>query len=58
MPETNNTYRVEIRLQGYDTDGFWDLFHYSEIIYTKKEFEESLENIIANCKKYMKNRVK
>ena len=52
------TYRIEIRLQGYDTDGFWDLFHQSEILYTKKEFEESLEDIVVNCRKYMKNRVK
>ena len=52
------TYRIEIRLQGYDTDGFWDLFHQSEILYNKKEFEESLEDIVINCRKYMKNRVK
>ncbi len=51
------TYRIEIRLQGYDNDGFWDLFHQSEILYNKKEFEESLENIVINCRKYMKNRV-
>jgi len=58
MVEDNNTYRIEIRLQGYYTDGFLELFHQSEILYNKKEFEESLENIIINCKKYMKNRVK
>ena len=50
--------RVNVTLQEYDGDGFWDVFHYTEISYSKKELEESLENIIINCKKYMKNRVK
>jgi len=51
-------YRVSITLQGYDNDGFWDLFHQSEILHGKKDFEESLEDIVVNCRKYMKNRVK
>jgi hypothetical protein len=52
------TFRVNITLQEYDSDGFWDVFHYTEISYGKKELEESLENIIINCKKYIKNKVK
>jgi len=52
------TYRINITLQEYDSEGFWDVFHYTEISCGKKELEESLENIITNCKKYMKNRVK
>ncbi len=51
------TYRISIKLQRYDNEGFWDLFHQSEITCGKKDFEESLEDIIANCRKYMKNKV-
>lgn len=58
MVEEEKTYRISVQLQGYDTDGFWDLFHQSEILYGKKEFEESLEDIVDNCRKYAKNRVK
>ena len=56
--DEERTYRIEIILQGFDNDGFWDLFRQSEILYTNKEFEESLEDIVVNCRKYMKNRVK
>lgn len=49
-------YRVSVTLEEYDTDGFWQIFTFVEIIDDKDKVGESLDNIVDNCKKYMEKR--
>ena len=51
-------YNLNIIIQEYDDDGFWDIFTYTETSSSKIELKESLESIISNCKKYIQNRIK
>lgn len=50
------TYRVNLTLQEFDSEGFWDVFHYTEIVFGDNKIGESLGNIVINLKKYMKKR--
>lgn len=49
-------YRINLTLQEFDSEGFWDVFHYTEIVDGNDKIGEYLENIISNLRKYMKKR--
>lgn len=51
-------YKINIIIQEYDIDGFWDVFNCAEMSSGKIQLKESLDTIISNCKKYIQNRVK
>lgn len=51
-------YNINITIQEYDEDGFWDVFGYKETSSGKKELKESLDIIVSNCKKFIEKRVR
>lgn len=50
-------YRINIIVQEYDGDGFWDVFNSIEMADTKEKLIESLEKITLNGKKYIDERL-
>jgi len=51
-------YRVNIIIQEYHEEGFWNVIDKSEMAQGKKELIESFDNISQNCKSYIEKRLK
>ena len=50
-------YRINISVQQFETDGFWDLSNSIEMGKTKNQLIESLDKCYKNAKDYIEKRL-
>ena len=50
-------YRINILVQEYDGEGFWDVFNSIEMADSKEKLIESFDKLASNGKKYIEERL-
>ena len=54
---TTQIYRININIQEFETDGFWDVCNSVEMAKSKKQLIETLDKLYKNSKDFIEKRL-